>query len=192
MRVLFWFLGSIIRCFCRTVKRYWQRAEYRKQGIFVDESASIEWDKFGTIIIERGVHIARGAILLARSEGAVFKGSRLHIGEGTVVNEYTNIRAAGGDIVIGKKTMIAQHVSIIGSNHLLETDGYMIDEPWDNTKTGVTIGENVWIGCGATVLPGVIIGNGSVVAAGAVVCKSVPENTIVGGIPARVLRSRRS
>ncbi|WP_274617023.1 DapH/DapD/GlmU-related protein [Vibrio furnissii] len=52
----------------------------------------------------------------------------------------------------------------------------------------ITIGDNVWIGANATVLPGVFIGNGAVIAAGAVVTKNVAANTVVGGVPAKTLK----
>ena len=52
----------------------------------------------------------------------------------------------------------------------------------------IRIGKSVWIGSNATILPGVTIGNGAIVAAGAVVTKDVPENTIVGGVPAKIIR----
>jgi acetyltransferase-like isoleucine patch superfamily enzyme len=51
------------------------------------------------------------------------------------------------------------------------------------------IGKNVWIGSNATILPGVTIGDGSIVAAGAVVTKDVPPNTVVGGVPARIIKT---
>jgi maltose O-acetyltransferase len=52
----------------------------------------------------------------------------------------------------------------------------------------VTIGDNVWIGANATICPGVTLGNGVVVGAGAVVTKSFPDNVVVGGVPARILK----
>ncbi|MBP7086410.1 MAG: transferase [Enterococcus sp.] len=53
----------------------------------------------------------------------------------------------------------------------------------------ISIGKNVWIGANATVLPGVRIGDGAIIAAGAVVSKDVEENTIVGGVPAKVMKT---
>ena len=55
----------------------------------------------------------------------------------------------------------------------------------------IRIGKNVWIGSNATILAGVTIGDGAIVAAGAVVARNVPENTIVGGVPAKIIRHLR-
>ncbi|MBP6872851.1 MAG: acyltransferase [Bacteroidales bacterium] len=70
-------------------------------------------------------------------------------------------------------------------NHNVLKEGYVQSKP-------ILIGDNVWIGMRAIILKGVTIGNGSIVAAGAVVTKDVPPNTVVGGVPARVIRENVS
>jgi acetyltransferase-like isoleucine patch superfamily enzyme len=88
-------------------------------------------------------------------------------------------------IDIADEVMIAHKVNLITAGHPVELDqrrSYITAEP-------IAIDANVWIGAAATVLPGVRIGAGSVVAAGAVVTHDVPPATLVAGVPARVIRS---
>jgi acetyltransferase-like isoleucine patch superfamily enzyme len=86
--------------------------------------------------------------------------------------------------------MIGQHVTILASNHRLDLLGCPPREsPWDESKTGVAIGDGCWIGADVVILPGVNIGDKSVVAAGAVVSKTVPPGEIWGGVPAKKLRA---
>lgn len=106
-------------------------------------------------------------------------GSRVFIGAGS------NIRAAGGTIAIGANTMVGQNVSIVAANHTVSLGEIYRDLEWDQEKTGVTIGSNCWIGAHSILVPGVFIGNNSVIGAGSVVTKSVPENEIWLGVPAR-------
>ena len=88
-----------------------------------------------------------------------------------------------GSIFIGDETLIGHNVVLATLNHAMEPEdrATMIPAP-------IHIGKRVWIGSNATVLPGVTIGDGAIVGAGAVVTKDVPGNTVVGGVPARVLR----
>jgi phosphonate metabolism protein (transferase hexapeptide repeat family) len=107
---------------------------------------------------------------------------------------------------IGKFANIAAHVRINATNHPIEratlhhftyrSNDYWPDAERDESffdwrrENAVTIGHDVWIGHGATILPGVRIGNGAVIGAGAVVSKDVEAYTVVGGVPARVIRRR--
>lgn len=84
--------------------------------------------------------------------------------------------------------MIAPGAAIISVNHDYTRSGQ--EARSTHIKKGVTIGRNVWIACGAIILPGVTVSDGAVVAAGSVVTKDVPPYTVVGGVPARVIKVR--
>ena len=82
---------------------------------------------------------------------------------------------------------------MIGPNTLITTVGHPLSPAKRRAHTGiakpVTIGDDVWIGGNVTILPGVAIGNNVVVAAGAVVTKDVPDNCVVGGVPAKIIKT---
>ena len=88
-------------------------------------------------------------------------------------------------VTIGDHVMIGPNVDIYTVNHPLDKEGR---RHYHATALPVTIGNDVWIGGKATILPGVTIGDNVVVAAGAVETKDVPANTIVAGVPARVIK----
>jgi acetyltransferase-like isoleucine patch superfamily enzyme len=113
----------------------------------------------------------------------------LKIGDRTVIGSGSNLRAAGGAIRIGSDCLIAQQVSLIASGHGLRAGAIYHELPWDETRTGITIEDNVWLGCGVVVLPGCTIGRGAVVGAGSVVTKDIPAASIWTGVPARPLRA---
>ena len=130
---------------------------------------------------------------------------RFALGQHSVVESYSCINNAVGDVVIGDHTRIGIHNTIIGPvtignhvnlaqgitvtalNHNSDDTTKRIDEQGIATKP-VVISDDVWIGANAVILPGVIIGRHAVVAAGAVVTKDVPDNTIVGGVPATIIK----
>ncbi|MEO5772689.1 MAG: acyltransferase [Sphingomicrobium sp.] len=113
----------------------------------------------------------------------------LTIGSDVSINRGSNISAAGG-LSIADHVAIGHSTSILTVNHGTRNRNHPIKyQP--STSASVTIGANVWIGARAVILPGVSIASGTVVAAGAVVTKSVTEpDTIIGGVPARRLKSR--
>lgn len=108
-------------------------------------------------------------------------GKNIHVGRQVFINMGCKFQDQGG-IFIDDGVLIGHNVVLATLNHAMppERRSDMLPAP-------IHIGKRVWIGSNATVLPGVTIGNGTVVAAGAVVTKDVPANALVGGVPAKVI-----
>lgn len=115
---------------------------------------------------------------------------RLRIGKGVGLNLGCWVDARG-EVTIGDDTIMGPYCIISSTNHRFDR----LDIPMllqEDDKKPVRIGNNVWLGARVTVLPGVTIGDDTVVGAGAVVTRNIPANTIAVGNPARVIRSRNS
>lgn len=95
---------------------------------------------------------------------------------------------AGGEVRIGNDVLIASHTVITSQSHDVNAQIYNRT----NVMKPVVIEDNVWIGAGAIILPGVRIGSGAVIGAGSVVTKDVPPRTLMVGVPARALRTLRT
>ena len=110
-------------------------------------------------------------------------GKNIHLGENVFINSGCKFQDQGG-IYIGDRSLIGHNVVLATLNHPLPPSqrSSLVPKP-------IHIEEDVWIGAGAVVLPGVRIGRGSVVAAGAVVTKDVPPMTVVGGVPAKPIKT---
>ena len=116
----------------------------------------------------------------------------ISIGDHVWIGHRCYLEGMGG-ITIGTGTIVGNGTEIISANHNFRGED-MQEVPYDKrfiTKK-VTIGENVWFGMRALVLPGVTIGEGAIVGAGSVVTKDVPPLAIVGGNPAKVLKYREA
>lgn len=105
----------------------------------------------------------------------------LFLGQGVDIGEFSVIRA-NASVHIGKNVLIASHtvISTVGHPKSHPRRGITISHP-------ITIEDEVWLGAGSIILPGVTIGYGSIVAAGAVVTRNVPRGVVVAGVPARVI-----
>ena len=140
-----------------------------------------------------------------RADGGAF---RVHLAGHNLVGRFTTFQGSGSiefgvrsrcysycifdateRITIGADTLLADHVAIRDADHGFDGPGVTIREQ-PLLVAPVTVGRDVWVGHGATILRGVTIGDGAIVGAGAVVTRDVPPNTIVGGIPARILGVR--
>ena len=93
-------------------------------------------------------------------------------------------------VSIGKYTMFAQNVSILGGDHNFEDPNIPIIFSGRPNMPSTKIGEDVWIGANSLIMAGITIGNGSIVAAGSIVTKDVESYTIYGGNPAKIIRPR--
>lgn len=130
---------------------------------------------------------------------------RFSLGKNSVIESFSCINNAVGDVLIGDYTRIGMHNTVIGpvtiGNHVNLAQGITItalnhnftdkekriDEQGISTSA-VNIGDDIWIGANAVILPGVTIGHHAVIAAGAVVNKDVPAHTLVAGVPAKVIK----
>lgn len=131
---------------------------------------------------------------------------KFSLGNYSVVESFCCINNAVGDVIIGNHTRVGIHNTIIGPvkignhvnlaqgitvtalNHNFSDPNKRIDEQGIST-TPVTIGDDIWIGANAVILPGVTIGNHSVIAAGAVVTKDVPPHSLAAGVPAKIIKT---
>ncbi|HEY4215080.1 MAG TPA: acyltransferase [Steroidobacteraceae bacterium] len=134
-----------------------------------------------------GFEIGRGALVLGKlsltSDGPMAR--MLSIGDGSRINApfYAELNAP---IVIGKRVAIGHNVVFITTDH--ETSN-SLERAGASKFAGITIEDGAWVGARVTILPGVTIGRGSVIAAGSLVTLSVAAHKLVGGVPARVVKS---
>ncbi len=158
-------------------------------GVKIDPRAIIVATD-SNLYLNSGVYIGVSSLLyLASPPNSTIKSS-LFIGENTTIGEFNNIRAVG-KCVIGANCLISQYVSLIGANHLYAKNVLIAKQDWDTERIGFFLGNDIWIGCNATILPGVIIGDGVIIAAGSVVTKNLDAYCIYAGVPAKKIGERR-
>lgn len=153
-------------------------------GSYLDEGVYIHACPAG-VEIGANTLVMHGAVLHVYN----FRGlphSGIRIGSDSLIGEYSVIRGQGG-VTIGDRVYTSPMTQLIAVNHVVDDPERPFIEQ-GITAQGIVVEDDVWLGANAVVTDGVHIGRGAVVAAGAVVTKDVPPHTIVGGVPARVLR----
>lgn len=115
-------------------------------------------------------------------------GTYIKIGNQVGIGEYAYLGGAGG-LEIGDECIIGQYFSCHPENHLSDNLGLAIRHQGVSRK-GIKIGPNCWIGSKVTILDGVELGHGCIIAAGAVVTRSFPPHAVIGGVPAKLLKTR--
>ena len=165
---------------------------YNSKNIVFGKSVTIEKhcviDGFSSekIIFGDCVKIGAFSNLSATSHLSKY-GKGLKIGNNSAIGQFTEFGAAGG-IEIGNDVIMGSYISFHSENHNFSDNTKLIREQGVTSK-GIKIGNNVWVGAKVTFLDGCVVGNNSVVAAGAVVNGVYPDNSIIGGVPAKVLKT---
>lgn len=115
-------------------------------------------------------------------------GLGVRIGDDVGIGEFAYIGGAGG-VTIGSGTIVGQYFSVHPENHVFDDPHRPIREQ-GLTRKGISVGAGCWIGAKVTLLDGVSIGDDCVIAAGSVVNTSFPAHSVIGGVPARLIKSR--
>ncbi|HMO19276.1 MAG TPA: acyltransferase [Oligoflexia bacterium] len=155
-------------------------------GVIIDHGALLDSRKSNhahpEIRLGDNCFIGSGSMIIAKGGGITL---------GNAVNVSTNCRIASeGPISIGNSVLVSAYCYIGPGNHIISDTNKSIMEQGMEPGKGISIGDNCWIGTRVTILDGVKIGSGSVIGAHSLVREDVPENAIVAGCPARVIRVR--
>ncbi len=160
-----------------------------KWGRFLRLGDGVEVSALGREGVRFGDNVGIGAFSrLIVSSGLENIGKGISIGNYVGIGEFAYLGGAGG-LSIGDETIVGQYFSCHPENHNSENEAIAIRHQ-GTTRKGIAVGRNCWIGSKVTILDGVEIGNGCIIAAGAVVTKSFPAKSIIGGVPAKLLKSR--
>jgi acetyltransferase-like isoleucine patch superfamily enzyme len=154
-------------------------------GVYLDQGVYLHACPNGIEIGDETI-VMHGAVLHVYNFRDM-PGSYIRIGRNSLVGEYSVIRGQGG-VTIGDRVYTSPFSQVIAVNHIFDDpDVPFVDQ--GITAEGITIEDDVWIGSGAVITDGVHIGRGAVIAAGAVVTKDVLPHTVVGGVPARPIKT---
>jgi acetyltransferase-like isoleucine patch superfamily enzyme len=204
LKALFWLLGILMMLLRANIKLL--LGFNRPCLIFAGRMTHLEG--FQYISIGSYARIANYCRITAWNGGVLKIGNNFSLGEYSIIENGFNIAAEKGVIELGNNIgigafsfiscpsrlrvgndcIIGQYFSIHAQNH--NFSGQQLIRLQGTSEIGVEIGNNCWIGAKVTILDGVTIGSGCVIAAGAVVTRSFPDKSVIGGVPARLLTQR--
>lgn len=156
------------------------------KNVTIDKYTIIDGYSANKIILGDRVKIGAFSNLNSTSHFSKY-GIGLKMGNDSAIGDYTHFGAAGG-IEIGNDVIMGSYISFHSENHNFTDTSKLIREQGVTSK-GIKLGNNIWVGAKVTFLDGCFVGNNSVVAAGAVVNGIFPENVVIGGIPAKIIKS---
>lgn len=183
------------------------RFPFRRGSVFIGDAVILRNKRF--IRLGRSVTFGRGCIVDGLSRDGVRLGDNVNVGpyttiqasgvltklgtgcnmgDNSAIGGYSFI-GCGGGVAIGDNVIMGQYISFHSENHIFDRTDVTIRSQ-GVTRTGIVIEDDCWVGAKATFLDGCHVGRGCVVAAGSVVRGKIPPYSVIGGVPARVLRSR--
>ena len=160
------------------------------RDVKIEEDAEVQCRARRGVTLGDRVTIGRGVSIRPSSYYGHEPGEGLSVGTGTAIGPYSWI-GASGFVRIGRDVLLGPRVVILPENHVF-SDATRTIKSQGVERAGVVIEDDCWIGANVTLLAGVRVGRGSVVAAGAVVRDDVAPMSVVGGVPARLIRTRDS
>jgi len=163
------------------------------KSMHVGASITLEDDVKIDALSRKGVwlgnNVSIGRFTVIECTGVITNlGQGFRMGDNSNLGDFSFVGAAGG-ITIGDNVLGGQGVRFHSENHVFERTDIPIKQQ-GVTNQGIVIGDDVWLGSGATILDGVHVGPGAIIAAGSVVNKDIPANALAGGVPARILKYR--
>ena len=186
-----WRLGA-----CHGVLFVGRRVQiFHPRYLHVGRSVTIEDDVRINALSQEGVwlgdNVSIGRFTMIEATGLLTRlGKGVRIGANSNLGDYNFVGGAGG-VIIGENVLVGQYVSFHPQNHIFVDPNVPI-KAQGTTQQGIVVEDDVWIGARVTILDGVRIGRGAVIAAGAVVTHDVPPYAVVGGVPARVIKWRKT
>lgn len=143
--------------------------------------------------VDKVSHLKSGKNLIIGPNSLIYPVRHMSFGDNVFIGRNVTISASQSGrspIRIGNDVMIAQRCMIIGGNHGMQRTDIPMNSQGEGRQGAIEIGDDVWIGAGTIILSPVTIGRGSVIGAGSVVTKAIPEYSVAVGNPARVIKSR--
>lgn len=168
-------------------RRRWARRllQHEHPGLTLPDSVQIEPDVLWRLGHAARVEVGPGSKIRMHGElkcdGRLTLGARVHLGPWTTISVLD-------EVTIGDDCLIAERVSIRDHDHAIADPERPFAEQGYTTRP-VRLGRNVWLGAGVTIVKGVSLGDNCVVGANAVVTRSFPANSVIAGVPARLLRT---
>lgn len=156
------------------------------KSVTIDKHCLLDGFSSEKIILGDCVKIGAFSKLTSTSHFSKY-GKGLKMGNNSAIGDYTHFGAAGG-IEIGNDVIMGSYISFHSENHNFTDKSKLIREQGVTSK-GIKLGNNIWVGAKVTFLDGCIVGDNSVVAAGAVVNGTFPDNVVIGGVPAKILKN---